>query len=75
MTFKVLDSISVKRLNDLFWSYFSPFFTYIIDNKPENINEFEILKIMSCNEYPVNIRKDIKRILAEKIESENWVSR
>ncbi|KAL4508332.1 hypothetical protein ABPG72_003636 [Tetrahymena utriculariae] len=75
MTFKVLDSISVKRQNDLFWSYFRPFFTYIIDNKPENINDIEILKVMSCNEYPANIRKDIKRILAEKIESENWVSR
>jgi len=33
MTFKVLDSISVRRLNDLFWGYFRPFFTYILDNK------------------------------------------
>lgn len=33
LAFKVLDSISVKRLNDLLWSIFRPFFVYILDNK------------------------------------------
>lgn len=122
MTFKVLESISIRKLNDLFWGYFRPFFTYIIDNKvkkkkskfrlfnqiillerliiirelvtcfflfnvnniifgnlfsfkPENVNEIEILKSMACNEYPLNIRKDVKSILAEKLLSDNWVSR
>ncbi|EGR32606.1 hypothetical protein IMG5_076360 [Ichthyophthirius multifiliis] len=75
MTFRMLDSLSVKKQNDLFWSYFRPLFIYILDNKPDNVNEIEILKVMSQNEYPKNIRKDIVGILGEKFQSENWVSR
>lgn len=48
---------------------------YILDNKPDNVNEIEILKFMACNEYPAHIRKDLKDILSKKIGSENWVSR
>lgn len=48
---------------------------YILDNKPDNVNEIEILKFMACNEYPAHIRKDLKDILSKKIGSDNWVSR